>query len=120
MQRLYSTFPNGLPGAGLVVLRLAAGVPPVMSGVAILQNTPQGAGLLTIFAGVLSGGLIVAGLWTPYAGVLMALVEGWLGFLAGTAEIHLVRGALGVGLAALGPGAWSIDARLFGRKRIEV
>jgi putative oxidoreductase len=120
MQRLYSTFPNGLPGAGLLLLRLAAGVPLILSGVATLLATPQGAGLLTNFARVVSGALIIAGLWTPYAGVLLALVEGWLGFLAGTAEIHLVRAALGVGLAALGPGAWSIDARLFGRKRIDV
>jgi hypothetical protein len=27
---------------------------------------------------------------------------------------------LGVTLAMLGPGAWSVDARLFGRKRIQI
>jgi putative oxidoreductase len=27
---------------------------------------------------------------------------------------------LGAALAMLGPGAWSVDARLFGRKRIRI
>jgi hypothetical protein len=30
----------------------------------------------------------------------------------------LIATALGVGLAMLGPGAWSLDARIFGRKRL--
>jgi hypothetical protein len=29
-------------------------------------------------------------------------------------------GTIGAGLALLGPGAWSVDARLFGWKRIDV
>jgi hypothetical protein len=29
-------------------------------------------------------------------------------------------GILGISLAMLGPGAWSVDALLFGRKRITV
>jgi uncharacterized membrane protein YphA (DoxX/SURF4 family) len=45
----------------------------------------------------------------------------WLGVRSGTlADTHLVSATLGLSLAALGPGAWSIDARLFGRKRIDV
>ena len=34
--------------------------------------------------------------------------------------MHMLVGALGVVLAMLGPGAWSLDARLFGRKRIQI
>jgi hypothetical protein len=34
--------------------------------------------------------------------------------------MHVRLGALGAALAMLGPGAWSVDARLFGRKRIEI
>jgi uncharacterized membrane protein YphA (DoxX/SURF4 family) len=33
---------------------------------------------------------------------------------------HILLGALGIALAMLGPGAWSVDARLFGRKRIQI
>jgi hypothetical protein len=30
----------------------------------------------------------------------------------------VVAAALGISLAMLGPGAWSLDARIFGRKRL--
>jgi uncharacterized membrane protein YphA (DoxX/SURF4 family) len=51
----------------------------------------------------------------------LAVAELWIAFAAsGKAETHLLLGALSAGLAMLGPGAWSIDARLFGRKRIEI
>jgi hypothetical protein len=33
---------------------------------------------------------------------------------------HALLAAIGLCLALLGPGAWSIDARLFGRRRVEI
>jgi putative oxidoreductase len=121
MQRLYSTFPNGVPGGGLLLLRFAGGLPLILHGVAVFQGTPEGAAGGVSLIGLVAEGFLIAGLWTPYAGVLQALVEVWLGVRSGTlVDTHLVRAALGLSLAALGPGAWSIDARLFGRKRIDV
>jgi uncharacterized membrane protein YphA (DoxX/SURF4 family) len=35
-------------------------------------------------------------------------------------NLHVLLAALGVSLVMLGPGAWSLDARLFGRRRIDV
>lgn len=35
-------------------------------------------------------------------------------------ENHLLLAVLAISLAMLGPGAWSIDALLFGRKRIAI
>ena len=65
--------------------------------------------------------LLLVGLWTPVAGVLMAAAELYLAFSHTTdPSIHIVLGTLGAALAMLGPGAWSVDARLFGRKRIEI
>ena len=65
--------------------------------------------------------LLLVGLWTPVAGVLLAVAEL---FLALSHPIdpwmHILHGRLGVALAMLGPGAWSVDARLFGRKRIQI
>jgi uncharacterized membrane protein YphA (DoxX/SURF4 family) len=65
--------------------------------------------------------LLLVGLWTPVAGVLMAVAEVGLTFSHPIDPWrHILLGALGVALAMLGPGAWSVDARLFGRKRIHI
>jgi len=62
---------------------------------------------------------LLAGFWTPIGGVLQALVE-FANVLAGAGYEHVVRALIGLSVAMLGPGAWSVDARLFGRKRIDV
>ena len=68
-----------------------------------------------------SAALVLVGLWTPVAGVLLAVAELCLAFShASDPSIHILLGTLGAALAMLGPGAWSVDARLFGRKRIEI
>jgi uncharacterized membrane protein YphA (DoxX/SURF4 family) len=65
--------------------------------------------------------LLLVGFWTPVAGVLMAAAETYLALShSHDPWIHIVLGALGASLAMLGPGAWSVDARLFGRKRIRI
>jgi uncharacterized membrane protein YphA (DoxX/SURF4 family) len=65
-----------------------------------------------------AGLLLIAGLWTPLAGVVAGCVEAWVAFSSAS---HLglpsVLAVLGVTLALIGPGAWSVDARLYGRKR---
>jgi len=63
--------------------------------------------------------LLITGFWTPIGGLLQALVE-FSSVLAGAGSEHIVRGTIGLSVAMLGPGAWSVDARLFGRKRIDV
>jgi uncharacterized membrane protein YphA (DoxX/SURF4 family) len=35
-------------------------------------------------------------------------------------QSHILIAVLAIGLAMLGPGAWSIDALIFGRKRITI
>jgi putative oxidoreductase len=77
---------------------------------------------VTILA-VLSMGvgiLLIAGLWTPIVGTSAALIEIWKMFmLPGDKWVWLLLGTAGAAIAMLGPGLWSIDARLFGWKRIE-
>ena len=73
--------------------------------------------VLTIGAGL----LLLVGLWTPIVGTLVAAIELWKLFLhAGNPWMYILLGTLSVALAMLGPGAWSIDARLFGWKRIDL
>lgn len=65
----------------------------------------------------LAGILLIAGFWTPVAGVVVACAEAWIAYLSPThAGIPLALAILGVTLALIGPGEWSVDARLYGRK----
>jgi uncharacterized membrane protein YphA (DoxX/SURF4 family) len=68
-----------------------------------------------------SGLLLVAGLWTPLAGAAVAVIELFgLVRAEGDPVVRLLAAAIAGSLAMLGPGRWSVDARLFGWKRIEV
>ena len=67
-----------------------------------------------------AGVLLIAGLWTPVAGAAIAMTELWkMLLLPGDKWLWLLLGTAGAALAMLGPGLWSIDARLYGWKRIE-
>ena len=65
----------------------------------------------------LAGLLLVAGLWTPAAGVVTACVEVWIAFTSPAhAALAAALAVLAFTLALIGPGEWSVDARLYGRK----
>jgi putative oxidoreductase len=120
LQRLFTMFPGGWPGAGLLLLRLAAAIPLLIGATSELFGAPQN-GLYAEYIAISVGSLLLAGFWTPVAGALQAIVEVWFGFSQkGGADVHFLLAALGVSLVMLGPGAWSVDARLFGRKRIDI
>ena len=97
-------------GSALVVrasLRLWSDLPPM--NVTIPAVLLMGAGIL-----------LIAGLWTPIVGTSIALIEIWkILTVAGDKWVWLLLGTAAVALAMLGPGLWSIDARLFGWRRIE-
>ena len=120
MQRLFTMFPDGWPGAGLFLLRLAAAIPLLIGATSGFFGVAQN-GLYAKYIAMGVGSLMLAGLWTPVVGALQAIIEVWFGFSqGGGADVHLLLAALGVSLVMLGPGAWSLDARLFGRKRIDI
>jgi len=121
VQRLFSTFPNGLPGLGLLLQRLIAGTVLVDYAIVHLRALTDPATLAPQLIALGAGILLIAGLWTPLVGLLVAIVEFWA-FVPGPADpwVPLLLATLGASLALIGPGAWSIDARLFGRKQISV
>jgi uncharacterized membrane protein YphA (DoxX/SURF4 family) len=70
---------------------------------------------------VTAGLFLLAGLWTPIAGALAAAIAIWFAVTQVTDPLaNVLLATIGAALALVGPGAWSIDARLFGWKRIDV
>ena len=121
MRRLFSTFARGLPGAGLLLMRSAAGVVLIADGIAKFR---MGASIDQSILPVLAigdGAFLVAGIWTPIAGS-MAVALAVLNSLAqhGNPCPGILLAAIGAALALIGPGAWSLDAWLFGWKRIDI
>ena len=121
LRRLFSTFAQGLPGAGLLLLRLAAGTSLLLHETSQLTPEEPVWQAVTLVVRVCLSTLLVAGVWTPVVGTLIATLELATAFWhPSDMWIHGLVASLGVALALLGPGAWSVDAWLFGWRRIEI
>lgn len=125
LQRLFSTFPNGWPGFGLLLLRVCIAIALIYFGVAHLWSPSETIIFAQDLTAALGGILLLAGLWTPLTGTLVAAGEVWIALSHYSASqtamwIHIFLAILTASVAMLGPGAWSIDARLFGRKRFDI
>ena len=75
MRRLYSTFAGSWPGIGLLLMRLVVGsVLLVRAGPQLWSDLPLQT-TLTSTSLATSGLLLVAELWTPVAGAVVAVIE---------------------------------------------
>lgn len=118
MRRLFSTFAQGWPGAGLLILRLVAASTAVGCGLHSLSAAQSGPAVLGI-AAIVGGALLSIGLWTPVSGCVVAASALWaLLIKAGDPWRNILLAGMGLALSMIGPGAWSLDARLFGWRRI--
>jgi putative oxidoreductase len=121
VRRLFSSFARGWPGVGLFLMRLVAAGSLIIEGADRFQagQTIQ-AVIFGLFA-IGDGALLVAGLWTPIAGSLIIAISTW-GILAQHEHPYpgVLLATMGAALALVGPGALSIDAWLFGWKRIDL
>jgi uncharacterized membrane protein YphA (DoxX/SURF4 family) len=120
LRRLYSTFAGGWPGTGLLLMRAVVGSALVVWASSQLWGDPPVNVTVPALVLIGAGILLVVGLWTPIAGTSVALIEVWkMVMLPGDGGAWLLVGTVGVALAMLGPGLWSVDARLYGWKRLE-
>jgi uncharacterized membrane protein YphA (DoxX/SURF4 family) len=116
MRRLFGTFPTGAPGCGLVLLRVVAALSLQADASGHLELT-QHASILGVALILLSLALLI-GLFTPVVALLAAAVEtAMLGTSASASIALMLQGpVICVALALLGPGSYSLDARLFGSR----
>jgi putative oxidoreductase len=119
MQRLFSIFPNGWPGVGLLLLRFAIGLPLVADSTLYIFGWSHDNGLAIELAKLCAGLMLVFGLCTPFAAVAQVVLIVANSFARDRVD-GLTGGIIGLSLLMLGPGAWSADARLFGRQKIDL
>jgi uncharacterized membrane protein YphA (DoxX/SURF4 family) len=102
-------------------MRIAAGGALVVHGVAGLA---AGSAALSIALDIVSavvGALLLVGLRTPIVAALATIDAALLAFSdPANLRLYILLGALAAALALLGPGAFSVDARLFGWRRVEI
>jgi uncharacterized membrane protein YphA (DoxX/SURF4 family) len=130
LQRLYSRFPGGWPGIGLLCLRVAISVTLLMAGAAYLPALPDGriGGWAVCLLTLTSGASLLIGLLTPLASTLAILASLYITLLpTPTAGGLVFNGPLAfntilmaMALALLGPGVFSLDVRIFGRRKIVI
>jgi uncharacterized membrane protein YphA (DoxX/SURF4 family) len=114
-------FPYGWPGRGLLLLRLGLVAILTHDGIQAWMGAPQRESIALQVVAAFTGVFLLFGLWTPVASAIVALSE--IGIvLTGTThpQSTILLASQGIALAFLGPGSVSIDARLFGRKRLNI
>jgi uncharacterized membrane protein YphA (DoxX/SURF4 family) len=120
VDRLFSAFPGGWAGLGLLCLRFAllliliGGIAPAVATEVLLGCT---------------GAMVMAGFLTPFASGAVAVVAlctaAWslltgAPWLFGSIRVHGILTGVATALIMIGPGAYSVDARLFGWRELRM
>jgi hypothetical protein len=130
LQRTFSGFPSGCPGFALLLLRFGVGGTSSLQSALLIAATHHAAGsMLAAALAIITSLALIIGLMTPIATALLCL-----GGLAATIDSGIVGYVplfeswiarfefivMSAALICLGPGAFSLDARLYGRREIDV
>jgi uncharacterized membrane protein YphA (DoxX/SURF4 family) len=128
LQRWYRTFPHGLPGIGLLVLRLAIGAKLVIEASSCMLD-PQGLKLKVWLLSWLALGIgtsfvlgfltrLVAGVSVLIGAAVYFWHPAWMSCFLNLSSLDAIGVALAIAL--MGPGAISLDAYFFGRRKIVI
>jgi uncharacterized membrane protein YphA (DoxX/SURF4 family) len=129
LQRSFTSFPDGLPGLGLLLLRGAVGVTLLFYALAYFVGWGQLEleAILVAVVALASGVLLLIGLVTPVATALAALMSLGAAFAWFATPLPNILSPdpasafvtlIAISLLFLGPGAFSLDARRYGRREI--
>jgi uncharacterized membrane protein YphA (DoxX/SURF4 family) len=130
VQRLFSAFPGRWPGVGLVLLRIAVGMTLVAQGAASVTAGVAATPMAVIYSviAVAIGVALNVGFLTPVAGTAAAVFGlmtalAWLpdgGTVPFDRMVSFFQVIVACAIALLGPGAFSVDSYLFGRREIVI
>lgn len=128
LQRTFTSFPSGSVGTALLFLRVVVGAFAIAEAVLSIVANHAPMSIAMAMPALLAGLALLPGLVVPIASALLAaegaaiLIFAQVGVLA-LLESHIALFefiVMAATLAVLGPGATSIDARLFGRREVEI
>lgn len=120
MRKLFSTFPSQWPGVGLLLLRALVGYSLIAHGLAYVRTPADSVVAWGLAALTFVGAaFLLLGLMTPLVALLVAVGASGIALFDGYLAITDLIG-LSIAIALLGPGAFSLDARMFGRREITI
>lgn len=127
----FSRYVGGLPGIGFLLLRATVGVLAILQGYAFQPGHASGQLWPWIFAAILflAGTAILLGIFTVLSSVTLGLIEAGVVFSllpspaltsphAQASPFFTI--VLAFAVILIGPGAFSIDARLFGLREVKI
>ena len=125
---LFRTFPSGMAGLGLVLLRVITALTLAYSGYGLEEGSVAAPASVFSLAHLLRillpmvGVLMILGFATVISGILScALLLASYGWLHPQSNgLSAIAAGLSMVLMLLGPGAYSLDARFFGWRRVEI
>jgi uncharacterized membrane protein YphA (DoxX/SURF4 family) len=127
VQRFFSSFPDGRFGAGLLLLRAIASLVGIsLVVVRLIGTSPAALDMVTGAVSIASCLAVLVGLFTPASATILAVTVAWFWFPVHADVLRLgvpaalMTIAVAVSISLLGPGAFSIDARLFGPREIVI
>jgi uncharacterized membrane protein YphA (DoxX/SURF4 family) len=109
-----------------LLLRLGASIPLIYFGILGLSGTLVEPVSVTRDVVSVCGGLfLLAGWWTPVVASVVAIDELWIAFSQHPFRpvdvwVPVLLAVISGAVAMLGPGAWSVDAHRFGRRRFDI